>query len=444
MVKTKQESVFIENLKLTLRAFKSRNYRLFFTGYLISMTGNWLQQVAMGWLVYRLTGSAVLLGVVGFSGQIPVLFIAPLSGVLSDRWNKKYIILTTQTMSMIQAFAIAALVLTGNIQVWHIIVLSVFLGIANGFEMTARQSFVIEMVENKEDLSNAIALNSAMFNGARFIGPSIGGILIAVVGEGWCFLINGISFIAAISALLLMRAGKARPEARKTGLLDGFKEGVIYVFGFPPIRAIILFLTLASLTALQFAVIMPVFAKDILKGGPQTLGFLMTAVGAGALTGALYLASRKSVLGLGRLIPAAALVFGAGLISFSFSRSIAFSMLLLFITGAGMMVMTASCNTILQTLSDDDKRGRVMSFYSMAFVGMAPFGCLIIGWLAGKVNAQAPFILGGICCMAGAYLFWRILPELRKHMRPVYRKKGILPEVELGIEAADGAAGPVE
>jgi len=437
MVKTNTKTAFIDNLKTTIRAFRSRNYRLFFTGYLISMIGTWLQQVAMGWLVYKLTGSAVLLGVVGFSGQIPVLFVAPLAGVLSDRWNKKYIILTTQTISMIQAFALAALVLTGHIQVWHIIALSVFLGIANGFEMTARQSFVIEMVEKKEDLSNAIALNSAMFNGARFIGPSIGGILIALVGEGWCFLLNGISFIAAIAALLLIKAGKLRPEAVKTRLVDGFKEGVKYVFGFPPIRAIMLFLALVSLTAMQYSVLMPVFARDILKGGPQVLGFLMTAVGAGALTGALYLASRKSVLGLGRLIPAAALVFGASLILFSFSRSILLSILLLYVAGVGMMVQIASCNTILQTIADDDKRGRVMSFYSLSFMGMAPFGSLIMGWLAGKVNAQAPFILGGVCCIAGAYFFWRFLPELRKHVRPVYRRKGILPEVELGIDAAD-------
>jgi MFS family permease len=310
--------------------------------------------------------------------------------------------------------------------------------------MTARQSFVIEMVEKREDLSNAIALNSAMFNGARFIGPSIGGIMIAMMGEGMCFLLNGVSFITAILALVLMKTkprGKAENEKR---MIEGFTEGAKYVFGFPPIRAIILFLTLISLTAMQYAVVMPVFAKDILKGGPQTLGFLMTAIGAGALTGALYLASRKSILGLGRLIPAAAVVFGVALAAFSFSRSLLLSIALLYVVGAGMMVQIASCNTILQSVADDDKRGRVMSFYSLAFMGMSPFGSLIAGWLAGKVNAQAPFILGGICSIAGAYAFWRVLPELRKYTHPVYRKKGLIPEIELGVDAADQVTGPVE
>lgn len=423
-------------VKTTLRAFRSRNYRLFFSGYFISLIGMWLQQVAMGWLVYRLTGSAMLLGVVGFAGQIPVLVIAPLSGVLSDRWNKRHMVMVTQALAMAQAFILAALVLSGHVQVWHLVVLSVFLGIANGFEMTARQSFVIEMVERREDLGNAIALNSVMFNGARFIGPSIGGFMIASLGEGMCFLINGLSFVAAISALMLMRFTPKPASRPPEKLLDGFLGGVRYTFGFPPIRSIVLFLAVMSLMAHQYAVVMPVYAKDVLHQGPRELGILVAAIGAGALSGALFLASRKSVVGLGRFIAAATLVFGVSLIAFAFSRSLALSAVLLYIGGIGFMVQLASCNTIVQTIVDDDKRGRVMSFYSLSLMGMAPFGSLLAGWLAGRVNPQAPFLWGGICAVIGAWVFWRLLPNIGKQIDPIFRARGLLGKNKVEIEGA--------
>ncbi len=435
MNKDKSTPLF-ENMKHTFRAFRNRNYRLFFGGQGISLVGTWLQQIAMGWLVYSMTNSKFLLGFVSFSGQIPLLFLTPLAGVLSDRLNRRTILIITQTLSMVQALILSVLVLTGNIQVWHIIVLSIFLGTVNGFDMPIRQAFVVEMVEKREDLSNAIALNSAMFNGARFIGPSIGGLLIAVVGEGMCFLLNGISYIAVIIALFQIRTKFKKREVKKEKILTELKEGFKYTFGFPPLRDIILFIALVSLTAMPYAVIMPVFAKDILHGGPQSLGFLMTAVGAGALTGALYLASRKNVLGLGKIIAGAALFFGTGLILFSISRLHWLSLVILYFTGIGMMIQTASCNTLLQTITDDDKRGRVMSFYSMSFMGMAPFGSLLVGFLSDRISAPATVAIGGICCILAGVLFSRRLPDLRKLIHPIYIRKGIIKEIEIGLESA--------
>jgi len=424
-------------VKSTLRAFRSRNYRLFFTGYFISLIGMWLQQVAMGWLVYRLTGSAVLLGVVSFAGQIPVLIIAPIAGVLSDRWNKRHMVMVTQALAMLQAFALAALVLSGQIQTWHLVCLSVFLGFANGFEMTARQSFVIEMVERREDLGNAIALNSVMFNGARFIGPSLGGLLIASVGEGMCFFINGLSFVASLGALLWMRF-TPKPSGRTAQpLLEGFVDGVRYTFGFPPIRAIVLFLAVLSLMAHQCAVVMPVFAKDVLHQGPRALGILMAAIGAGALAGALFLASRKSVAGLGRFIAGGTLLFGATLIAFAFSRTLALCAVLLFLNGVGLMVHLASCNTIVQSIVDDDKRGRVMSFYSLSLMGMAPFGSLLAGWLADRLGPHAPFLWGGMFALIGAVVFWRMLPKLADLVTPIYRSRGLVDEKGASVATVD-------
>lgn len=415
----------IENIKNTFRALQYRNYRLFFGGQGISLIGTWLQMIAMSWLVSRLTNSVLLLGVVGFSSNFPIFLCTPFAGVLSDRLNKRYMLIATQSLSMIQAFALSVLVLTHSIAVWHIIVLSVVLGIANGFDMPARQSFIVEMVERREDLSNAIALNSAMFNGARFIGPSIGGILIALFGEGICFLLNGISYIGVIIALLLMRVSKKAPRKENMKFLDGLKEGFHFTFGFLPIRSIIFLVALTSLTAMPYTVVMPVFARDILHGGAHTLGFLMASIGAGALIGAIYLASRKSIAGLIKFIPIGSIVFSASLLIFSFSHFIMLSVPALFLAGIGFMVQLASCNTIIQTIVDDDKRGRVMSLYSMSFIGLAPFGSLLAGGAAKLVGVQATIAAGGLCCIAGALLFLRALPDIWEQIQPIYQQKGI-------------------
>jgi MFS family permease len=322
-----------------------------------------MQRIALPWLVYRLSGSPFLLGVVGFAGQIPASLLAPFAGVLIDRWNRHHILVATQILAMIQALALAFLFFIGALEVWHIILLGIFLGVINAFDMPARQSFVVEMVENREDLGNAIALNSSMVNGARLLGPSIAGALIAATGEGICFLLNGLSYLFVIVSLLMMKVTPRKVKNRDTQVLQGLKEGFSYAFGFAPVRAIILLLGLVSLMGMPYTVLIPVFVKEILHGGSHTFGFLMGASGVGALIGAFYLASRKSVLGLGKIIPLSAAVFGLGLIAFSLSRLFLLSLVLMLITGFGMIMQMASSNTILQTIVDDDKRGRVMSFY---------------------------------------------------------------------------------
>lgn len=404
-------------LKFILRSLHYRNYRLFFGGQGISLIGTWIQNIAMSWLVYSLTNSALLLGIVGFAGQIPTFLLTPFAGVLVDRWNRHRLLVITQTLAMLQAFILALLVLTGNVTVWHIIPLSVFLGLINAFDIPARQSFVVEIIENREDLGNAIALNSSMFNGARLLGPSIAGMLIATVGEGICFLLNGISYLAVIAALLAMRVTPKKVEIKKAHILHGLKEGFSYAFGFAPIRYILLLLSLISLVGMPYAVLMPIFAKEILHGGAHTLGFLVGFSGTGALVGALFLASRKSAGGLVKNIPLATGIFGVGLIVFSQSRVLWLSLLLMLITGFGMMVQMASCNTLIQTVVDDDKRGRVMSFYTMAFMGMAPFGSLLAGVLASKIGAPNTLLIGGIATILGAIVFAVRLPFLEEALR---------------------------
>jgi len=432
------------NLKVVLRALKHKNYRLFFSGQIISLTGSWMQQVALSWLVYRLTESAFMLGLVGFSSQIPILFLTPFAGVLIDRLNKHRIIITTQILLMLQAFLLTFLVLYDIIEVWQIIILNIFLGFVNAFDLPARQSFVVEMVEKREDLGNAIALNSSIFNSARLAGPSIAGILISAVGEGICFLINGISYIAVIAALLLMNIRAHHLEAKHSDMLQGFKEGIKYTFGFIPIRIILLLIALISIVGMPYTILMPIFAKEILHGGPHTLGFLMGAIGVGALCGAFYLASRKTVLGLGKVIGIAAASFGTGLILFSLSTNFILSMILLLITGMSMMVQMSSSNTILQTIVEDKMRGRVMSFYTTAFTGMAPFGSLIAGSLASEIGAPNTLIIGGICCIIGAGIYSQNLPLLKGLIRPIYVKMGIIPEIAEGIQSASNLRVPPE
>jgi len=420
------------------RALAHRNYRLFFSGQSISLVGTWMQQIAISWLVFDLTHSAFLLGIVNFASRIPTFLLASFAGVLVDRWNRHRVLVVTQILSMIQALVLAYLVLTGKIMVWQIICLSVILGLINALDIPARQTFVIDMVETKEDLGNAIALNSSMVNGARLVGPSIAGLLIATLGEGICFLLNGLSFLPVIASLLAM---KIRPDMRarkNTRVLQGLKEGVHYAFGFPPIRSVLLLLALVSFMGMPYTVLMPIFAERILHGGPQALGFLMGATGVGALAGAIFLASRKNVRGLGKIIVFASSVFGLGLVAFSLSRVLWLSMVIMPITGFGMMVQMTSSNTILQTIVEEDKRGRIMSFYTMAFMGMVPFGSLFAGSLAHSIGAPATVAIGGVVCIVGAIAFGRKLPSLREMARPIYIEKGILPRAPNPVDTASG------
>lgn len=404
----------------TFRALGYRNFRLFFVGQGISLVGTWIQQIAMGWLVYRLTNSAFMLGVVGFSSQIPSFILSPLTGVLADRWNRRTILVLTQIFSMAQAFILAYLTLSGKVAVWHIVSLGALLGLANSVDIPARQSFIIDMVERKELLGNAIALNSFMFNAARLIGPSIAGIIIGVSGEGVCFLVNGLSFFAVLISLLMMKIKDRRVKGGRPNVIAGLAEGISYTFGFAPIRSILILLGIYSLMGMSYAVLMPVFARDILRGGPDMMGFLMASVGVGALVGTIYLASRKRVVRLGRTIPVAAFIFSASIIVFSLSRVPWLSSIILVFTGFGLMVHMASSNTVIQTIVDDDKRGRVMSFYAMAFMGMAPIGSLLAGAMASWVGAPNTLIIGGIFCLAAAFQFAREIPILKAMARPAY------------------------
>lgn len=425
-----------DRFQIIFRSLRYRNYRLFFYGQSVSLIGTWMQRIAVPWLVYKMTGSAMLLGISGFAGQIPSLFLSPFAGVITDRWNRYNVLLWSQVLSMVHAFLLAWLVLSGNILIWQIILLSFIIGCINTFEVPARHAFVIDMVEKKEDLGNAIALNSLMFNGARLIGPSIAGVLLAAAGEGICFLINGFSFMFVIISLVLMKLDKKEPELRNTDIRIELKEGFRYTFGFLPIRHLILLLGLVNILVMFYATLMPVFAKETLGGDSHTYGFLMGSAGFGALLGALFLASRETVLKLGRLVPAAVIVFGSSLVILSFSRSFSLSLIVMIFVGMGLMLQAASSNTILQTITDDDKRGRVMSFYTMAVMGTSPFGSLLAGWLAKSIGTPYTILTGGAISVIGALVFLRKLPELKAIVRPIYIKMGIIPEVAEGIQNA--------
>jgi len=422
--------------KVVFRSLKYRNYRLFFSGQSISLIGTWMQRIAMPWLVYNMTGSVLLLGIVGFAGQIPAFLLSPVAGVFTDRWNRYHLMVVSQILLMIQAVILAWLSLAGIIEVWHIMVLSVFLGCIGSFDVPARHSFVIDMVEKKEDLGNAIALNSLMFNGARLIGPSVAGMILVSAGEGICFLLNAISYLFVILSLLMMKIKIRDARDKKSEILKELKIGLKYTFGFPPIKHIILLLGLVSLMGMSYSVLMPVFAKEILHGESNTYGFLMGASGLGALMGALFLASRESVLRLGRLIPAAAILFGSGLILLSFTRYFPLAMLLMIFIGLGMMLQAAASNTIIQTITDDDKRGRVMSFYTMAIMGTAPFGSLLAGSVAKIIGTPGTIFVGGIATVIGGLFFLNKLPVLKVLVRPIYIKLGVIPEVATGIQKA--------
>src|ERR1035437_2976862 len=409
------------------RALRHRSFRLFFGGQTISLVGTWMTRVATGWLVYRLPGSGLLLGTVSFAGQIPTFLLAPFAGVWVDRLDKRQVLVWTQTLSMLQSLALAALTLSGHITIPVLLALSVLQGCVNAFDMPGRQSLMIMMVDDKSDLQNAIAINSSMVNVARLIGPSLAGMLIAVSSEGWCFLIDGISYIAVIFSLLMMRLHTSALERKATSILTELKAGWTYVAEFLPIRTILLLSAMVSLMGMPFVVLMPIFAKKVLNGGPHTLGFLMAAMGLGALVSALSLAARRNVRGLIRMIPIAAAVFGLGLVGFGLSRVFWLSMLMVFIAGMGMMQGMAASNTVIQTIVTDDKRGRVMSYYTMAFMGMAPFGSLLAGGMAHKFGAPWTVIMNGSVVLLGAAWFVTRLPLLRQQIRPIYREMGIIP-----------------
>lgn len=409
------------------RALAHRNYRLFFTGQSVSLIGSWITRTATAWLVYRLTGSALLLGVVGFAGQIPTLILAPFTGVLIDRWDRHRILVVTQVLSMLQSAALAVLALAGIITVGEIIALQLVQGFINSFDTPARQAFVVKMVDDRNDLSNAIALNSTMVNGSRIIGPSIGGVLIAAFGEGWCFAVDAVSYLAVIASLLAMHVARETPAPRHTRLLEELRDGFRYVTGFLPIRTALLLLALVSTMGMPYMVLMPAVAREILHGGPHTYGFLLTAAGLGAMVGALYLAARTSVVGLERAIAAAACTFGAGLIAFSLSHTLWLSLIVLPIAGGGMMVTMASTNTFLQTIVEERLRGRVMSFYAMAFLGTAPIGSLLGGIVADRLGVPTTIFIGGVACLAGGIAFALWLPRFRALVRPIYIARGILP-----------------
>jgi MFS family permease len=423
-------------LRTVGRALQYRNYRLYFTGQSLSLIGTWMTRIATGWLVYRLTGSAMLLGAVGFAGQVPVFVLAPFAGVLADRWNRHRVLVVTQALAMIQSALLAVLALTDLITITHVIVLATCQGLINAFDMPARQALVVQMVDERRDLPNAIALNSSMVNAARMVGPSIAGLLIAWVGEGVCFLVDAVSYIAVIATLLMMRLRPPVQPAVPKRVVAELVGGWRYAAGFAPVRAILALLAVLSLAAMPYAVLMPIVASRILHGGAHTLGFLMAASGLGALGAGAYLASRSSVLGLGRVIVLAVAGAGAGLVGLSQSNVLWLSLMLMPIIGAGVMIEIAASNTLLQTMVDDDMRGRVMAFYTMAFVGTMPFGSLIAGAFADRFGAPTTLLVGGVACIVGAGVFLARLPALRRLVQPIYVRLGIMPEIASGMNRA--------
>jgi MFS family permease len=393
------------------RALRHRNFRLFFTGQIISVTGTWMQTLAQSWLVYRLTQSPALLGAVGFTAQIPVLFLSPWAGIVADRHSRHRMIIATQTAMMLQALVFAALTLMGKIAVWEIFVLALFLGICNAFDMPARQSFLVEMV-GSDDLMNAIALNSSMFNSARIIGPAVAGILVGALGEGMCFLINGVSYLAVIAGLLMMRITTPQPDYRKGGTLDQLKEGVVYVFKSRAIGSLLALLGVVSLLGMPYAVLMPIFAKEVLNSGPRGMGGLMTAAGCGALMGALWLARRRNVLGLDWVVVRACAGFGVTVTLFAISQTYWHALMWLVPAGFCIMVQMGSTNSLVQSIVENRMRGRVMGLYATMFLGVAPFGSLLAGFLAQHVGAPAAVAIGGIACVLGAGLLALRVPSL--------------------------------
>lgn len=380
-------------------ALSAKNYRIYFTGQGISLIGTWMQRTTMGWFVYRLTGSPFLLGLIGFLSQIPSVFIGPFAGVWADKFNRHSIIKLTQAAALLQATTLGVLVVTNNIQIWHIVILSLLSGVTEAIDAPARQSFVIELIQKRSLLTNAIALNSAMFNGARLIGPSLAGIIIAVSNEGVCFLINGISYIAVLVSLFMIKVPFKEYVDTGQSMFVKIKQGWKYSFSHLPIKFMIANISVITMFGMSYAVLMPIFAKDILHGSSKTMGFLMSCAGVGALIGAIYLASRKSISGLNKRMHTALSMFSIALILFSLSTNIIFSMSLMLVIGFGLMFQMASSNTILQNVVDDEMRGRVMSLHSMAFMSIAPFGSLMAGFLSKTIGAPLTLMFCAVVCL---------------------------------------------
>ncbi len=394
------------------RALRHRNFRLFIGGQLLSLTGTWVQMVTQSWLVYRLSGSPVMLGLVGFANQIPFLLLSPVAGVVADRVNRRRLITVTQILAMLQAFLLAGLTLAGAVEVWHIFCLALLLGVVSVFDMTARQSFLVEMV-GKEDLMNAIGLNSSVYNSGRILGPAVAGVLLAAIGEGYCFLLNGFTFLSVIIGLMMMRLPPPPPSEPHPSPFEHFQEGWNYIRHHAPSRALLLLLGVASIMNYPILILMPVFAESVLHGGPRALGILMSSMGVGAILGSIYMAARPGMRGLSRMITAATLSYAVALILFSFSRNFYLSALFLVPAGFGMTVQMAATNTTLQTIAPDALRGRVVGFYGMMFMGMTPFGSLMAGWLADQMGAPFTVAMGGAVCIAAALVFLRHRPVVK-------------------------------
>lgn len=405
---------------------RHRNYRLLFTGQSISLIGTWMQRTALIWLVYRLTDSVSMMGLVDFIGQIPSFLLTPFAGVMLDRWERYRVIMIAQILTMVQGLTFAFLILTGRIEVWQILILSFSLGLINAFDIPARQSFVIDVVDDRQDLGNAIALNSALFNSARIFGPSIAGATIAALGEGLCFLVNGLAHGATVAALRAMRLVPRKRIKARHNVLEGLREGFVYVYRSTPIRSALMLLCLTSFMGMPVMMLLPVFAGKILAGGPQTLGLLLTTFGFGALLATIYLASRSNVIGLEKIIVVAGSIFSISLMVFSHSQKLWLSLLTIFLAGFGMIAQTASINTVLQTLVEEDKRGRVMSMYVMAFGGTTPFGSLVAGNVASFIGTPYTLFLGALCCLAGVIAFGCHLPVWRQHAHLLYSAKEMM------------------
>jgi len=421
-----------------VRAFRHRNFRLYFGGQSISLIGTWVQQIALGWTIYELTHSSLLLGLVSFAGQLPLFLLTPFAGVLVDRFNRHRLLILTQTLSMFQALTLAFVVSTDALAVWNLVLLNVIAGTILAVDLTARQAFIVEMVGTGPDLPNAVALNAFVINGGRMLGPAIAGVLLTVVSPAVCFFINAVSYIPVIAALYFMRVDEYIPPNTPARPIAELLEGIRYSMGFAPIRATLLLVALVSLLGLPYAVLMPIYAAEVLHGGAHTLGLLMTAPGIGALVGTLYLASRKTIVGAGMRIAIGATIFSVGLMAAGFVRILTLALIAFAFVGLGMIVHLATSNTALQTMVDDDKRGRVMSLYTMAVMGMAPFGSLLGGALAHRIGVPLTFAIGGAACLIGALLFATRIPSLRPMVLPIYRRKGIIPEVAQGLQNASG------
>jgi MFS family permease len=407
------------------RALRHRNFKLFFAGQSISVIGTWMTRLATSWLVYRLTHSVLLLGIVSFAGQIVSFALGPFAGVWVERLNRRKLLVWTQAAAAIQSLAMAALTLSHIITLWEIIALTALQGLINAFDMPGRQSFLVQMVEDRNDLSNAIAINSSMANGARLIGPAIAGLVIAAVGEGGCFLIDGVSYFAVIASLLLMRVKSTDLRRNTSSMVEQMREGWDYVRGFRPIRTILLLFALLTLMGWPYAVLLPIFAGQVLHGGAATLGWLTAASGVGALVSGLSLVVRKSVVGLTRMLQLASTILGGALILFGLSHTLWLSLILMVFAGFGLMQGAAASNTIIQSLVPEDKRARVMSYYTTAFFGAAPFGSLLAGMLAHRIGSPHTVMLTGACCIAGSLWFTFELPKVNAVMRPIYQEMGL-------------------